>query len=307
MKTPFRQQVFVSLRRWTVVSVLLILSVSLFMLGCQGGGVGSLSQITSYAQSAVKVGKAVAKTFQDITPEQEYYVGRAVGAIIAGKYKPYQNQRVTNYLNVLGQTLAQASDRPETFGGYHFAVLDSNEINAFAAPGGLIFISRGLLKCCKSEDAVAAVLAHEIGHVQKQHGLQAIKKSRFTEAAGIIGVEAAKTMAGDTLAKATQMFEDSLLDITTTLVNNGYSRAFESEADAAAVVILKRVGYNPNGLVDMLKVMEQKLTPGGSDFAKTHPAPKDRISEIQRTIGPYAEVKAPKPRQTRFAAALGNV
>jgi beta-barrel assembly-enhancing protease len=307
MKTPFSRHVIVFLRGWTGVTLLLLLSVSIFTLGCQGGGVGSLGQIANYAQSAVKVGKAVAKTFQDITPEQEYYVGRAVGAILAGKYKPYQNQRATNYLNVLGQTLAQASDRPETFGGYHFAVLDSNEINAFAAPGGLIFVSRGMLQCCKSEDAVAAVLAHEIGHVAKQHGLQAIKKSRFTEAAGIIGVEAAKTMAGDTLAQATQMFEDSLMDITSTLVNNGYSRAFEAEADAAAVVILKRVGYNPNGLVDMLKVMEQKLTPGGVDFAKTHPAPKDRINEIQQIAGAYAEVKAPKPRQTRFASALGNV
>lgn len=307
MKTACWERVRLTLRRRTVAGVLLMFAGTVVVFGCQAGGVGSLGQIANYAESAVKVGKAVAKTFEDITPEQEYYVGRAVGAIIAGKYKPYQNQRVINYLNVLGQTLAQASDRPETFGGYHFAVLDSNEINAFAAPGGLIFVSRGMLRCCKSEDAVAAVLAHEIGHVQKQHGLQAIKKSRLTEAAGIIGVEAAKTMAGDTLAKATQLFEDSLLDITTTLVNNGYSRAFESEADAVAIVILRRVGYDPNGLVDMLRVMDQKLTPGGMDFAKTHPAPKDRIREIQQSIGPYAEVKAPKPRQTRFAAALGNV
>jgi beta-barrel assembly-enhancing protease len=277
------------------------------VLGCAGGGMGSLSQITNYAQSAMKVGKAVARTFQDITPEQEYYVGRAVGATIAGKFAPYQNQKATSYLNVLGQTLAQAGDRPETFGGYHFAILDSNEINAFAAPGGLIFVTRGMLRCCRSEDAVAAVLAHEIGHVQKQHGLQAIKKSRFADAAGIIGVEAVKTMGSDNLAKATQLFEDSLLDITTTLVNNGYSRAFESEADAAAVTILRRVGYDPNGLVDMLKVMQEKLTPGGADFARTHPSPQDRISEIQPTIGAYADVKPPKGRQTRFTTALRNV
>ena len=307
MKHARKPHALLFLRGWGLITLGLIVGLYSFMLGCAGGGVGSLSQLTNYAQSAMKVGKAVAKTFQDITPEQEYYVGRAVGAIIAGKYTPYQNQKATNYLNVLGQTLAQASDRPETFGGYHFALLDSNEINAFAAPGGLIFVTRGMLRCCKSEDAVAAVLAHEIGHVQKQHGLQAIKKSRFTEAAGIIGVEAVKTMGGDNLAKATQLFEDSLLDITTTLVNNGYSRIFESEADAAAVVILKRVGYNPNGLVDMLKVMEQKLTPGGMDFAKTHPSPKDRISEVQRTIGTYADVKPPKGRQARFATAVGSV
>jgi predicted Zn-dependent protease len=211
------------------------------------------------------------------------------------------------YLNVLGQTLAQASDLPETFGGYHFSILDSEEINAFAAPGGLIFVSRGMLRCCKHEDAVAAVLAHEIGHVQYKHGLQAIQKSRVTAALTTIALEGGKSFGGEKLAQLTQVFENSLADITTTLVKNGYSRSFESQADAAAVVILRRVGYNPQGLVDMLKVMEQRLTPGGLDFAKTHPAPKDRIKEIQKTIGDPTEIKAPAGRQARFTASLKDV
>jgi beta-barrel assembly-enhancing protease len=304
MKHTNQPPIIFLFRAWAFIIPGLVVGSSL-LLGCSQ--VGSLSQIANYSQSALKVGQAVAKTFQDITPEQEYYIGRAVGAIVAGKYKPYQNQKSTTYLNVLGQTLAQASDRPETFGGYHFAILESDQINAFAAPGGLIFVSRGMLRCCKNEDAVAAVLAHEIGHVVKRHGLQAIKKSRFTEAAGIIGIEAAKTMGGDNLAKASQLFEDSLMDITSTLVNNGYSRTFESEADAAAVTLLKRVGYHPNALVDMLKVMEQRLVPGGMDFAKTHPSPKDRINKIQQSIGASAEIKSPKARQIRFTSALGNV
>ena len=304
MKQTNRSPLISLLWAWAFTILGLVVGSSL-LLGCSH--VGSLTQVAGYSQSAVKVGKAVAKSFEDITPEQEYYIGRAVGAIIAGKYKPYQNEKSATYLNVLGQTLAQASDRPETFGGYHFAILDSDEINAFAAPGGLIFVSRGMLRCCTNEDAVAAVLAHEIAHIVKRHGLQAIKKSRFTEAAGIIGMEAAKTMAGDNLAKATQLFEKSLMDITSTLVNNGYSRAFESEADDAAVTILRRVGYNPGALVGMLKVMDQKLVPGGMDFAKTHPSPKDRISKIQQNIGASAEIKTPKARQIRFTAALGNV
>jgi predicted Zn-dependent protease len=270
-----------------------------------GVATGTIDQ--SQASSIVKSTQAVARTFEDITPEQEYYIGRAVGAVLAGKYNPYRRQEATMYLNVLGQTLAQASDLPETFGGYHFSILDSEEINAFAAPGGLIFVTRGMLRCCKHEDAVAAVLAHEIGHVQYKHGLQAIQKSRVTAALTTIALEGGKSFGGEKLAQLTQVFEDSLADITTTLVKNGYSRSFESQADAAAVVILRRVGYNPNGLVDMLKVMEGRLTPGGADFAKTHPAPTDRIKEIQKTIGDPTEIKAPAGRQARFTASLKDV
>ena len=304
---------------WGAIGAGLIpcLCVPLLFSGCKvaetvtkvGTSVGVATGVIdqSQASSIEKSTQAVARTFQDITPEQEYYVGRAIGAILAGKYSPYQKEKATMYLNVLGQTLAQASDRPETFGGYHFSILDSNEINAFAAPGGLIFITRGMLRCCKHEDAVAAVLAHEIAHVQYKHGLQAIQKSRITEALTTIALESGKSLGGENLAQLTQVFENSLSDITTALVKNGYSRGFESQADGGAVVILKRVGYSPNGLVDMLKVMEQELTPGGLDFAKTHPSPKDRIKEIQKAIGAYTEVAAPKARQTRFDASLGDV
>ena len=295
----------------------MMLGFSLLFSGCSAAGsiakvgtsVGVAAGVIdqSQAQSIVKSTEAVAKSFEDITPEQEYYIGRSVGAVLVGKYHPYRRENATLYLNVLGQTLAQASDLPETFGGYHFSILDSGEINAFAAPGGLIFVTRGMLRCCKHEDAVAAVLAHEIGHVQYKHGLQAIKKSRITEALTTIALESGKSLGGESLAQLTQVFEDSLTDITTTLVNNGYSRAFESKADEAAITILKRVGYNPNGLVEMLEVMDQRLAPGGPGFARTHPAPKDRIAEIQKVIGTPAEVSAPQARQDRFRASLGDV
>jgi len=261
----------------------------------------------SQADSISKTSGAIAKSAEDITPEQEYYIGRTIGAVIIGKYPPYQNQKVNRYLNLLGQTLAQASDRPETFGGYHFLVLDSDEINAFAAPGGLIFITRGLLRCCPNEDAVAAVLAHEISHVLLSHGLQAISKSRITTALTTIGVESAKTFTKSEISQLASVFEDSISDITQTLVNSGYSRSFEKDADKGAVQILQRVGYNPNALVEMLQVMQTRLKPGGADFAKTHPSPKDRIEAIQGNIGEYRAVETPSARQARFSAALGDI
>ena len=311
-KHPF----FGSAVKLSVLGIIIMLALPVFISGCKtmeamtdigtslGKSVGMISD--SQAESISKSSKAVARSFEDFTPEQEYYIGRTVGAVIINKYKPYNNERVNAYINLLGQTLANASDMPETFNGYHFLILDSNEINAFATPGGLIFITRGMLRCCRDEDAVAAVLAHEIGHVQFKHGLQAIKKSRITSAIVILGAEGSKTFGGEDLANLTSTFEGSISDITSTLVNNGYSRNFEHQADVAAVTILKRVGYDPNGLVNMLKVMEKQLKPEGLDFAKTHPSPESRIADIQKHIGKYAKVQEPKVRQKRFLAALGN-
>lgn len=259
------------------------------------------------AEAITKVTTAVAKTFEDITPEQEYYIGRSIGAVIVSKYKPYPDTEANDYLNLLGQTLAQASDRPETFGGYHFQILDSDEINAFAAPGGLIFVSRGMLRNCRNEDAAAAVLAHEIAHVQLRHGLQAIDKSRLTQALTTITAESAKTLGGKELSDLARAFEGSVGDITSALINNGYSRGFEREADAAAVTILSRVGYDPNALVGMLREMEKNLKPGGPDFARTHPSPQSRIEDIDSLhIGTPAlyEVSA---RQGRFRKALERI
>lgn len=258
------------------------------------------------AKSITRSSSAIAKSFEDFTPEQEYYVGRSVGAVIVNRYNPYSNAQANAYLNLLGQALAQASDRPETFGGYHFLILDSDEINAFAAPGGLIFVSRGMLRCCKSEDAVAAVLAHEIAHVQLRHGIQSIEKSRQTQALTILAAEGAKTFGKKELADLTRTFEGSINDITSTLINNGYSRSFEQEADASAIRTLSRVGYNPNALVAMLREMEKRLKPGGLDFAKTHPSPGSRIDGIEALVGRAAPTEPPA-RQERFSRAMGNI
>lgn len=301
----------------TAIGITLLLCLSLSVLGCKA--LESVTQIgtslavsqgfinESQAQSINKGASAVARTFEDITPEQEYYIGRTVGATVVEKYKVFNDEKANYFLNVLGQTLAQASELPETFGGYHFLILDSDEINAFAAPGGLIFVTRGMIGCCKHEDALAAVLAHEIGHIQSKHGLQAIKKSRVTTALTTLAIEGAKSFGKKELAELTSTFEDSISDITSTLINNGYSRSFERDADMAAVSILTAVGYDPNGLADMLFTMKEKLKPGGLDFAKTHPSPDSRISDIQKRIGKYSQVKTPPARQARFEAALGKV
>ncbi len=264
----------------------------------------SLQSVTKYAESATKSYKAVSKALEDITPEQEYYIGRTIGAIVLDKYKTYNHPATNFYLNQLGKTLSRFSDLPELYDGYHFMALDSSEINAFATPSGLIFVTRGMLRCCQHENSLAAVLAHEIAHVQHKHGLQSIENDRITKATSILAIEGTKTFANADLASLTTTFENSIKDITSTMINSGYSQAFENEADETAVAILQRVGYGGQGLIDMLKVMQKKLKPGGIDFAKTHPNPTDRIENITAFLKTKGGTAPDKSRVPRFEAAL---
>ncbi len=317
MKIGSRREFMTTAGRYALYGLGVAPLFSAVISGCEGmeeaATIGaSLGQATGVitgqqAESIIKSGKAVARGFKDITPEQEYYIGRAVGASLLSQYPPFANRAANLYINTLGQALAQVSDLPETFNGYHFLILDTNEINAFAAPGGLIFVTRGMLKCCRNEDATAAVLAHEIGHVENRHGLQAIKKSRVTAALSTLALEGAKNLGGQELAELTRTFEASINDITATLVNSGYSLAFEKQADNSAVTILQRIGYDPNGLIDMLGQMKTRLAPGSPGFGRTHPTPAVRIANIQNRTGIFKPVPIRSARQARFERLMGAV
>ena len=262
----------------------------------QGAGVITAEE----GESIRRVSGAAIKSFEDLTPEQEYFIGRAVGATVLQTYTPLDDPGANEYLNLVGQTLAMASDRPATFGGYHFLLLDSDEINAFAAPGGLIFVTRGLVACCPNEDALAAVLAHEIGHVQNQDGLRAIKTSRWTSLAAISLEEGFRNLGNEALKDVANEFSGCIDDIAQTLVVNGYARSQETAADAAAVTILQRVGYDPRALDTMLAEMDTRLKPDGPGFAKTHPSPQDRRSSVAPLLTGPVPAPAPAARQATW-------
>ncbi len=259
------------------------------------------------AESIARGAKAVQKTWQDLTPEQEYYIGRAVTAQVLDTYPPLDRPQANAYLNLLGQSLAAFSACPETFGGYHFLLLDSDEVNAFAGPGGLIMVTRGMLRCCENEDELAAVLAHEIGHVENRHGLSAIKQSRLTEAFTVIAAESAKQFGDEELASLTREFEGSVSDVVMTLTTSGYSRTQEREADEAAVAILQRAGYPEAAMLTMLGRMDEQLADaGGLGFAKTHPSARSRAEALHGVIS-ETQTTADPVRQQRFAAAMQTV
>jgi predicted Zn-dependent protease len=216
-------------------------------------------------------------------------------------------EKATTYIATLGQTMALFSDRPETFGGWKFRIIDSDEINAFAAPGGFILLSRGIIRCATNEDELAAVIAHEIAHVELEHGLRAISKSRWTSAFTILGTEAATQLGSPQLAELTTAFEGAITDVTSTLVNNGYSRSLERQADLGALRIMQRVGYNPAALYYMLQNMGTRIEGDKRGFARTHPHPSDRMEDIAKSLGTLPRTPRHPVRDARFQDALQGI
>jgi predicted Zn-dependent protease len=242
---------------------------------------------------------------EDFTPEQEYYIGRAVGAQILARYPvDYSRPDQTAYLNSIVQALVVNSPEPDTYNGYHAAILDSGEINAFATSGGHIFVSRALIDNAASEDALAAVLAHEIAHVQLRHSIEAIQADRKAQAIRAFAASGTAALTGGTaLEELTDIFDSSIADAVISLIDRGYSRDQEFDADAKALAILAAAGYDPVSLLDMLRVLDQEQAnhPGG--FNATHPAPKERLNNANRRMGAYSAPDTRAFRRARFSAA----
>ena len=245
--------------------------------------------------------KSVGKAARPLADDEEYYVGRAVAARITATYPLYRNSRLTDYLNQIGQTIALHTEKPTTFGGYHFAILDSQEINALACPGGIILITRGMLSSVKSEDELAAVLAHEIGHIIHRDGIAAIRSSRWTEALLVIGSSAAREFGPKETAQLVSLFEGSIDDVFKTLMVNGYGRKQEKAADTAALGYLAAAGYDPQGLTGYLKRLEQAGRGSKGGMLTTHPGTDERLDNVSKASVPAVDTSSVPIRTKRFA------
>jgi predicted Zn-dependent protease len=272
--------------------------------GAENGPQLKALQKLKKAKDTLKKADTLRKSFADITEEEEYYIGRAVSAMVLSRYQVYdKSQALTLYINTLGSAIALHSDRPETYAGYHFLLLDTDEVNALAAPGGFIFITKGLLKRCRDEEMLAAILAHEIGHVQAKHGLKSIKKSRLIDAFKLMGQEVADRYSPAELSQLTDIFENALGDIAESLIERGYDRKYEYEADELGVVNALRTGYNPQGLSDFLQTMVDEE--GGGGWFKTHPSAADRIKRVDKEIAGQGKLpERLEVRASRFQKAI---
>lgn len=274
---------------------LVLLGVAPFLVG----GCAAMA-MAPVAAIAMKGATKAHEASRPITDSEEYYIGRAVAARILTKYKLDQNAKLTEYVNEVGDTVARKSTRPNPFRGYHFAVLDTEEINAFACPGGIIFVTRGLIKTCQNEDQLAAVLAHEVAHVANKDGINSISKARWTEVWTAMGKEAVTMYAGSVAAGLVSLFEGSIDDVFKTIVVNGYSRQAEEAADAAAITTLTKAGYDPTALVAVLTTMEAKGKGVTSGIFKTHPPTAERLAKVKAEVAQYPPAKGVQIRAERF-------
>jgi predicted Zn-dependent protease len=206
---------------------------------------------------------------------------------------------LTLYLNEICSAIVVNSRHPDLYNGYHVMILDTPEINALATPGGHIFITRGMLEAVNSEDALAAILAHEIAHIQLSHGEKVIKEMKVTRDLSAVANRAATIATREASLSARKLyFDNSVREMVTTLIQNGYSRDQEFAADTYALALLALAGYAPSSLVDVLNILQRSGASGGIN--STHPSPAQRITNVQRDIPRY-RVQDTRPfRASRF-------
>ena len=236
----------------------------------------------------------------DIDEPQEIELGTGIASNLLGAAPLLQNQRVQKYVNGIGMWLALQTERPNL--PWRFGVLDDNDVNAFAAPGGYVFITRGLLAQMRSEAELAGVLAHEIAHVLRKHYLKAIKQGART---GLIAEFAGQAMqnrgANPAFAK--------LVSAGTEIYARGLDKDDEFEADRMGVVIATRAGYDPYGLPAVLQTL-QGMNAQDSSLAlmfKTHPALNDRLGLLDRLMSGQFDRFENQPAQApRFMAVMNK-
>jgi predicted Zn-dependent protease len=206
--------------------------------------------------------------------EEEQTIGQAIALQVIARYGGvYDQPDLTRYVNLVGRAVALTCDRADI--EYRFAVLNHDSINAFAAPAGYIFVTRGLLKTIRNEAELATVLGHEIGHVTKKHILDVIQRSK--QIAGV--AEAGLAYAN----KNPDAFKNVIDGAVKKLLDEGLDQSKELESDRLGVIFASRVGYDPTAYVTFL---DRLRTIKGDDqaFFKTHPNFSDRLSVVQSTI-----------------------
>ncbi|MEN9869730.1 MAG: hypothetical protein RLZZ171_713 [Cyanobacteriota bacterium] len=199
----------------------------------------------------------------NISDEQEIEIGKQTNQQVLSQYQLYNNSQIQQYVSDLGQELVSASDSRDI--PFNFQVVSSDEVNAFATPGGFVYVTTGLLKTAENRAQLASVMAHEIAHINEKHGVKALKQA--VAAQGLAGA------AGVETSQLAQIAYQLTLDLP-------QSRSFEYEADNSGLQILQQSGYPAEAFADFLAKLESSgNTP---EFIRTHPSSENRIKAISQ-------------------------
>lgn len=248
-----------------------------------------------------QVGQKLAQSSEK-SEEEEMEIGEHMAGTLVGAVPLDTNSKAQAYVNKVGRWLSLHSERPDI--PWQFGVLNDNDLNAFAAPGGYVFITRGMLDKLDNEAELAGVLAHEIQHVTHKHYLKAAQKNNLIGAASDIGMMLGNS-SGRTSAEQREINE-RLLNASKQLYARGLDKDDELEADRDALQLMTRAGYDPYAFVAVM----QKLDAQGASDSKmalllaTHPTPADRLVSLGTSINNLKIPANAATLENRFQQAL---
>ena len=274
--------------RWTTRRRLV---ASLAIGGLLGAGAcAQLGQVAGDITEAATGDKALAGSIRGagtalgglapVSYDEEMAIGGALALQVTSRYGgEYKNKNIRTYVNTLGKALALNSDRPDI--PYYFMVLNNPKPNAFATPGGYIFLTSGVIEACRTEAELAGVLGHEIAHVTERHTLEVYQRAKVAQGLG----EVAASQAG----LDPQAFGQMVDEVMKSLFENGLDQDKETDADAIGTRYAYLLGYDPRGLRTFLGTLGQMKSYQGSVLNKTHPSPSTRVRSLDRVLGQYKD------------------
>lgn len=242
--------------------------------------------------AAVNAETATAINWKNPSQEEEIALGREITGNLLGAAPLVKDAALQKYVNSVGRWVASQSERANL--PWHFGVIDSEDINAFSAPGGYVVITKGLYRKLNNEAQLAGVLGHEIGHVVKKHQLKVIQKQQLlSKGASLLTEKFAKDnkVANKAIGTGAEISARSL------------DKSAEYEADRLGISVATRAGYDAYGLVDVLQNLAQTSKNDGSValLFKTHPMPEERLIALSDAVGSKLDnVKAGKTLENRF-------
>jgi predicted Zn-dependent protease len=244
------------------------------------------------------IGRDAVTAVAGVSEPEELKIGREVAGRMLGAAPLVNDAALQGYVNRVGRWVATQSERPDL--PWRFAVIDTASINAFAAPGGYVLLTRGLYEILDNEAQLAGVLAHEIAHIVRRHHVTVMQKSAALSAgAQLAQRDNRSALLNNMIGSGAEVFA------------RGLDKSAEHEADAMGVVLAARAGYNPFGLVDVLHKLEARSADDGSLalLFKTHPAPGERLEQLGEALTPRV-AQLPVGRELdirRISASAGPV
>lgn len=227
------------------------------------------------------------------SPDEDVKLGRKYAPMVESELGGrIPDESLQSYLNQIGQKIARVCHRPDL--AYHFAAVDYEGANALAVPGGYIYITRGLLNELRSEAQLAAVLGHEVGHVVARDTMAAI--SRQIGMTALLAAAAASDAPSD-VTRATAFI--------TSVLSLQYSREDEKDADFTGLSYMIQAGYDPNGMVETMEILQELQTVRPIEFFSTHPNPESRVAYLKERIARrYADAGPLKKGEEEYAARI---